>query len=307
MLGDFINRGLVMILGYAYPAFECFKTVERNKVDIEELRFWCQYWMIIAALSVVERIGDLFISWVPFYGEMKVAFIVYLWYPKTKSSLTRSMKPSVVAQCLYLTYSSTKMTKALSFGLDYVILKFGGDKSFGSMQGSTAVYESLFKPLVAKHESDIDTKIQELKLRAWDLIVYHWQHCAHVGQAAFFNAVQYVLQQSYKMKVPYAEQAPADQKAASPPPTPVAERAPSTPTRQASSRNLSQSASRRWPPADQQSTVRSSFKARTAQTDFDEAQTEYVHVDEVPESPGSSPKRKFGPVGSIKRRTQIVQ
>jgi len=33
-----------LILGYTYPAFECFKTVEKNKVDIEELRFWCQYW-----------------------------------------------------------------------------------------------------------------------------------------------------------------------------------------------------------------------------------------------------------------------
>lgn len=33
-----------LILGYAYPAFECYKTVEKNRVEIEELRFWCQYW-----------------------------------------------------------------------------------------------------------------------------------------------------------------------------------------------------------------------------------------------------------------------
>ena len=104
------------------------------------------------------------------------------------------------------------------------------------------------------------------------------------------------------------QQVPVDQKATSPPPTPTAERVPSTPTRQASSRNLSQSLSRRWPPGEQQSNVRSSFKVRTAQTELDEApQTEYVHADEVPESPGSSPKKKFGPVGSIKRRTQPVQ
>ena len=35
-----------LILGYTYPAFECYKTVEKNKVDIEELRFWCQYWYL---------------------------------------------------------------------------------------------------------------------------------------------------------------------------------------------------------------------------------------------------------------------
>lgn len=86
MLGEFISRGLFMILGYAYPAFECFKTVEKNKVDIRELRFWCQYWIIVAVLSVCERFGDVFISWVPLYGELKLAFIIYLWYPKTKGT-----------------------------------------------------------------------------------------------------------------------------------------------------------------------------------------------------------------------------
>ena len=36
-----------LLLGYAYPGFECYKTVEKNRVDIEELRFWCKYWYII--------------------------------------------------------------------------------------------------------------------------------------------------------------------------------------------------------------------------------------------------------------------
>ncbi|XP_047333430.1 putative HVA22-like protein g [Impatiens glandulifera] len=86
MLGDFITRGLVMVLGYAYPAFECFKTVEKNKVEIEELRFWCQYWILVAALTVFERIGDIFLSWLPMYGEMKLGLFIYLWYPKTKGT-----------------------------------------------------------------------------------------------------------------------------------------------------------------------------------------------------------------------------
>ncbi|XP_058087759.1 putative HVA22-like protein g isoform X2 [Magnolia sinica] len=67
MLGDVITRSLVLLLGYVYPAYECFKTVEKNRADIEQLRFWCQYW-------------------VPMYGELKLAFIVYLWHPKTKGT-----------------------------------------------------------------------------------------------------------------------------------------------------------------------------------------------------------------------------
>nr|GEX92199.1 putative HVA22-like protein g [Tanacetum cinerariifolium] len=54
-----------MVFGYAYPGNECFKSVEKNKPDIEELRFWCQYW-------------------VPIYSEAKLSFYIYLWFPKTK-------------------------------------------------------------------------------------------------------------------------------------------------------------------------------------------------------------------------------
>ncbi|KAK9723591.1 hypothetical protein RND81_05G010500 [Saponaria officinalis] len=150
MLGEFISRGLFMILGYAYPAFECFKTVERNKVNIHELRFWCQYWIIVAVLSVCERFGDVLISWLPLYGEMKLAFIIYLWYPKTK--------------------------------------------------GTSYVYDSILRPLVTKHETDIDRQLTELRLRAWDVAIYYYQNCTDLGQSAFFNVIQYVANQSSRLK-----------------------------------------------------------------------------------------------------------
>ncbi|XAR64777.1 hypothetical protein NMG60_11008607, partial [Bertholletia excelsa] len=86
MLGGFITRGLVLIIGYAYPAFECFKIVEKNKVEIEELRFWCQYWIIVAMLTAFERIGDILVSWLPLYGEMKLVLLIYLWHPSTKGT-----------------------------------------------------------------------------------------------------------------------------------------------------------------------------------------------------------------------------
>ncbi|KAI3460390.1 hypothetical protein Pfo_017053 [Paulownia fortunei] len=86
MIGSFIARGLVLIFGYVYPAYECYKSVEMNKPDIEQLRFWCQYWILVALLTVCERIGDMFIGWVPMYGEAKLAFFIYLWFPKTKGT-----------------------------------------------------------------------------------------------------------------------------------------------------------------------------------------------------------------------------
>ncbi|KAH9657260.1 HVA22-like protein i [Citrus sinensis] len=75
-----------MVFGYAYPAYECFKAVEKNKPEIEQLLFWCQYWVLVAVFTVGERVADTFISWLPMYSEAKLAFFIYLWYPKTKGT-----------------------------------------------------------------------------------------------------------------------------------------------------------------------------------------------------------------------------
>ncbi|RZC69009.1 hypothetical protein C5167_032087 [Papaver somniferum] len=86
MMGSFLTRGLIMAFGYAYPAYECYKVVEKNKPEIEQLRFWCQYWILAAMLTIFERLADIFVSWVPMYCEAKFALFIYLWYPKTKGA-----------------------------------------------------------------------------------------------------------------------------------------------------------------------------------------------------------------------------
>lgn len=135
-----------MVFGYAYPAYECYKTVEKNKPEIEQLRFWCQYWILVAVLTVSERIADSFISWVPMYSEAKLAFYIYLWYPKTK--------------------------------------------------GTAYVYDSFFRPYVAKHEPEIDRSLLELRTRAGDIAVSYWQKAASYGQTRVFDILQYVAAQS---------------------------------------------------------------------------------------------------------------
>ncbi|KAG0614484.1 hypothetical protein M758_6G180600 [Ceratodon purpureus] len=99
MMGSFITRGVIMALGYVYPAYECYKIVERKRPDVEHLRFWCQYWIIIAVVTVLERLADILISWVPLYSEAKLAFIIYLWYPKTMGTTyvyTTLLRPLLV-------------------------------------------------------------------------------------------------------------------------------------------------------------------------------------------------------------------
>ncbi|MCL7034536.1 hypothetical protein MKW94_027051 [Papaver nudicaule] len=142
MMGSVITRLLVMLFGYAYPAFQCFKAVEKNKMDTEQLRFWCQYWILAAMLTVSERVMDVFISWVPMYSEAKLAFFIYLWYPKTK--------------------------------------------------GTTYVYESFFRPYLAKHETEIDRSIIEMRARFTDITLLYVQKATSFGQTRAIEIMQYV-------------------------------------------------------------------------------------------------------------------
>ncbi|PWA80215.1 TB2/DP1/HVA22-related protein [Artemisia annua] len=98
MLGYMLNRILVLLLAYLYPAYECFKNIEKNKPDVDQLRFWCQYWILIALMTVWDPFGDAFVGWLPMYSEAKLVLCVYLWHPKTmgtKSIYQSFVKPYV--------------------------------------------------------------------------------------------------------------------------------------------------------------------------------------------------------------------
>ncbi|KAF0893265.1 hypothetical protein E2562_023907 [Oryza meyeriana var. granulata] len=193
MAGSFITGALMLILGYAYPAYDCYKTVELNRPEIEKLRFWCQYWILLAVLTVFDRVGDNFVSWLPMYSEAKLAFVVYLWYPKT--------------------------------------------------MGTAYVYESFFKPCIAKHEADIDHNLLELRTRAGDMAIIYFQKVANYVQTRFYDILQYVASQSHTQKSrPQARQQqqrppPPQTRQVNPAPQPVP--APSMPSLQPQSTQAS--------------------------------------------------------------------
>ncbi|XXG40267.1 hypothetical protein AAC387_Pa01g1030 [Persea americana] len=216
MMGSFLTRGLVMVLGYAYPAYECFKTVEKNKPEIEQLRFWCQYWILVAVLTVFERVGDTFVSWLPMYSEAKLAFFVYLWYPKTK--------------------------------------------------GTTYVYDAFLRPYVAKHETEIDRNLLELRARAGDIAVLYWQKAASYGQTRIFDILQYFASQSSTPRPPRPSQQQSGNhqptptvSSRQPPPTAPLRQPPTSPTRQSAALQSQQ------PPSRQPATTSTSQKQESAQ------------------------------------------
>lgn len=58
------------------------------------------------------------------------------------------------------------------------------------------MYKTFLRPYVAKHETDIDRKLLEMRARAWDLTVFYWQNCAQYGHTAFLQALQYLAANS---------------------------------------------------------------------------------------------------------------
>lgn len=47
---------------------------------------WMMYWIVFALFMAVETFTDIFISWFPFYYEIKMAFVLWLLSPYTKGA-----------------------------------------------------------------------------------------------------------------------------------------------------------------------------------------------------------------------------
>lgn len=64
------------------------------------------------------------------------------------------------------------------------------------VQGTTYIYHSLLRPFVAKHESEIDQNLNELRTRAGDVALLWWQRGSMYVQARFFELLQFLAAQS---------------------------------------------------------------------------------------------------------------
>ncbi|NWY06272.1 REEP4 protein, partial [Nothoprocta ornata] len=47
---------------------------------------WMMYWIVFAIFMATETFTDIFISWFPFYYEIKMAFVIWLLSPYTRGA-----------------------------------------------------------------------------------------------------------------------------------------------------------------------------------------------------------------------------
>lgn len=67
---------------------------------------------------------------------------------------------------------------------------------FDLFQGTSYVYDSFFRPYLAKHENEIDRSLLELRTRAGDIALLYWQRAASYSQTRIFEIFQYIAAQS---------------------------------------------------------------------------------------------------------------
>uniref|UniRef100_A0A7G3AW52 Receptor expression-enhancing protein n=1 Tax=Lutzomyia longipalpis TaxID=7200 RepID=A0A7G3AW52_LUTLO len=86
MLSAFVSRMVILLFGTLYPAYASYKAV-RTK-NVKEYVKWMMYWIVYAFFTCIETFTDIFLSWFPFYYEVKVILVIWLLSPATKGSST---------------------------------------------------------------------------------------------------------------------------------------------------------------------------------------------------------------------------
>lgn len=171
---DFTNFKLTSVTGYWSLAWQSLRELvmplfhgglsKHIPLDLDHVFF---------ALSLL-ILSPFLLSRVPMYSEAKLAFFIYLWYPKTRVCVSFDWSRKNTDVFLYLHESFLSLI----------------------VQGTTYVYESFFRPYLSHHERDIDHSLLELRTRAGDMAVIYWQRVASYGQTRIFEILQYVAAQS---------------------------------------------------------------------------------------------------------------
>ncbi|KAG8994262.1 hypothetical protein FRB94_007274 [Tulasnella sp. JGI-2019a] len=81
-----VTRAISTFVAFLYPAYETFKTLANRPGYERESPRWMMYWIIIAAMVAYEYNFEVFVSWFPFYHEVKTLFLLFLVLPQTQGS-----------------------------------------------------------------------------------------------------------------------------------------------------------------------------------------------------------------------------
>ncbi|KAF9076109.1 TB2/DP1, HVA22 family-domain-containing protein [Rhodocollybia butyracea] len=71
---------------FCLPCFATYKTLSARPIVEADVERWCMHWSVVGAFVGFEYLAGWFISWLPFYWEMKTVFLLFLSLPQTQGS-----------------------------------------------------------------------------------------------------------------------------------------------------------------------------------------------------------------------------
>lgn len=75
---------IVDLLGFLYPAYMSFKSMDGAAPDSRTQ--WLTYWVVFSFLSIFEHVFAFVVDIIPFYTLIKIAVVVWMWYPSTNGA-----------------------------------------------------------------------------------------------------------------------------------------------------------------------------------------------------------------------------
>merc|ERR1711865_1247106 len=85
----FLSAGTTAVVGFAYPAMQTIKIVKQKPEDPDETTQWVMYWLIFAALYILECLLSVagVYEYLPLWNEIKVVAMLWLMLPTFQGAL----------------------------------------------------------------------------------------------------------------------------------------------------------------------------------------------------------------------------
>lgn len=78
----------VFLIAFTYPAYQSIiLTTKTNVKDRDEYKQWVSYWGVLGFLELFDSLlMFIFEYFLPFYNPIKVLFLIWMFYPKSKGA-----------------------------------------------------------------------------------------------------------------------------------------------------------------------------------------------------------------------------